>query len=165
MPSTRSRLLDLFKANQNLTIKDACESLGVSRQRVHKIASEEGIRLKPSWNYRIMPGAVPARSPVPEHHDATGTRLSPHVASGINEMRVAMYFLERGFDVYRSVTAYGMCDLMAMNRETGAVLRVEVKSAWRTESGRSISGGSKNNRYDVLARVFRDGSIELTPTV
>lgn len=155
--NARERLLALLKRRPNLTTAEALKALGVSRQRLHAILKTEGVSLRPS---AVLREPVDRMHPLPP---ATVEGLPPYVVNGIKEMIVAVDLLKKGFDVYRSLTAGGLCDLVAVSRQDGASTRIEVKSAslWRT--GRVTHSPTHRNSYDVLALVFKDGAVEYRP--
>lgn len=86
----------------------------------------------------------------------------PGVSSGtvgaIAELVVTVWLFRRGWSVFRAVSPACKCDLIAMRN--GALLRVEVATAYLSKSGRR-SWGKKNAsyEYDTLAAVVGD-SIE-----
>lgn len=81
--------------------------------------------------------------------------LSPNVKGQIAELTAATDLLRRGWDVYKSVSHTGTCDLIAIRR-SNEVLRVEVKS---TETGKvhqvlsKLRNTGKCHLFDVLAFV------------
>lgn len=68
------------------------------------------------------------------------------------ELAVAADLLLRGYHVFRTVCANAPVDLIIMD-DAGQLLRVEVKTG---------TAQPRHEKYDVLARVLRDGSVEYT---
>lgn len=88
--------------------------------------------------------------------------LSPMTVGAIGEFRICIDLLERGFEVFRSVSPNCSCDLVALGPE--GMVRIEVKTGkLNTETG-SVYGGNPNDcRADVLAVACRTGEIRYRP--
>lgn len=96
---------------------------------------------------------------VQEHHKynpVRGLALPYHVIGTIAELRVAADLMLKGYKIFRAI-ANNSCDLVIL--KNGQLLRVEVKSGFRTLSGKPYKQGIKKgheSNYDVLAHVFID---------
>jgi hypothetical protein len=79
----------------------------------------------------------------------------------VAEMAVASDLLLQGFDVYRSVSSNGPCDLIATSADA-RTCRIEVKSAVVRGGGTHYNRARfDRSKHDVLALVFlRTGEIE-----
>lgn len=87
------------------------------------------------------------------------------VIGGIAELLVCGDLLLKGFDVYRSLTINGECDVIAL--KDGLMCRIEVKSA-RIVQGRPRFSEHKlvAKNFDVLALAYlREQKIEYRPDV
>lgn len=155
--TAREKLRALLIENPELTTLEAVNALGISRQRLHLLVRSEGISLKDG---RVT--ATAAVKPGLSHIDA---RVGPKAAGGISELLVAVDLLRRGLDVYQSMTTGGQCDLVAINRATERVLRVEVKSAKRHANGKVMCSIGLTNKFDVLAKVLPNGEIVYEPDI
>jgi hypothetical protein len=69
---------------------------------------------------------------------------------------VSFDLLKRGYDVYRSITYCGACDIIAVHRGTEQVVRIEVKTARKSASGSVRHSPAHKNKFDVLALVTSD---------
>jgi len=79
----------------------------------------------------------------------TGTR------GAISELRVAADLLERGFEVFRSVSPSSPCDF-AIFRD-GELLRLEVRTGHYDRSGKPYKYSYfDRSKADVLAMVYKD---------
>ena len=145
-------------ANPFLSQEEALSISGVSRQRLYQIMHKENIR----FYKKPKPFTVPAPQ---KKLDPIFDRMSPHHAACVCEMIVCTDLLLRRFDVYKSVTTSGLCDLVAVDRSSGACIRIEVKTARKTETGRIVHSPTHNNSFDVLALVFGDESIIYIPSL
>jgi hypothetical protein len=80
----------------------------------------------------------------------------------VGELSVCVDLLQRGFEVFRSVSAHASCDLIAIQGEL--VYRVEVRSAWmNTDSGRVYVNNRGAGRQDILAIYTAEGVSYLNP--
>ena len=152
----RDKLKKLLVKRPDISAREAAEKLGISRQRLYQILKTEGIVL-------ARPTTILAR-PVEKLKSKFGSHpgLPPYVVGEMNELLVAIDLLKLGYDVYRSVTGRGLCDLVAISRETGVATRVEVKTAYNVK-GRVQSSNGAQNKFDVMARVFWNGEITYDP--
>lgn len=155
--TSRDKLRELLRRNPDLTTLEAVNALGISRQRLHQLVRSEGVQLKDA---RMKEASSPL--PILAHVSA---KVGPKAAGGISELLVAVDLLRRGLDVYQSMTTGGQCDLVAINRVTERVLRIEVKSAKRDGNGRIICGIGATNKFDVLAKVLPSGEIVYQPDI
>lgn len=89
---------------------------------------------------------------------ATAT-LQNNTIAEVNEMRVAIDLLRRGFAVYRAAFQGMPCDMVVSpegNTIFGKVLRVEVTTGNRTPKGTIVHPDRDASKYDVLAVVIGD---------
>jgi hypothetical protein len=76
--------------------------------------------------------------------------LCPSTTGAIGELRVSTDLLEKGFDVFRSLSPSASCDLAII--KDGAFKRVEVRTSYFSRDG-SIHCDRTGN-YDLLAMVL-----------
>lgn len=154
--SSRDKLKKLIAKNPKITAREAAEHLGVSRQRLYQILKTEGVILARPTTILSRPVEI-AKEKLSKHEG-----LPPYVVGEMNELLVAIDLLKLGYDVYRSITGRGLCDLVAVHRVNGSATRIEVKTAYNVK-GRVLSSKGAQNKFDVLARVFWDGEIQYDP--
>lgn len=157
----REKLRALLRKNPEVTTLEAVHELGISRQRLHQLVRSEGVTLR-DGRVKFAEPSTSLDSPPLAH---INTRVGPKAAGGISELIVAIDLLRRGLDVYQSMTTGGQCDLVAINRLTEKVVRVEVKSAQRNGKGRILCVVGLTNRFDVLAKVLPGGEIFYEPDI
>lgn len=92
---------------------------------------------------------------------ATGTTAE------INEMRVTIDLLQRGFEVYRAAFQGMPCDMLIRKMEWPATqsIRVEVTTGNRTAAGTVVHPDRDAATFDVLAVVLGDGNIVYKPEI
>ena len=73
----------------------------------------------------------------------------------IGELKAAAYFLERGYEVFRSISANSSCDLAVL--KNSQLVRVEVRMGHVTDRGRIYT--VRTHRADVLAIITPAGVI------
>lgn len=84
--------------------------------------------------------------------------LKNNTVAEINEMRVAIDLLGRGFEVYRAAVAGMPCDMLACGKNTwlypgNEPRRIEVTTGNRTPSGALQHPRRDDSQYDILAIV------------
>jgi hypothetical protein len=47
---------------------------------------------------------------------------------GIVELKACVWLLQQGYEVFRNVLPCGLADIMAWNKETGEILKINVKT-------------------------------------
>lgn len=152
--SVMHQVAEIKDLNPNLSTTDLATKLGCSRQAVYDALKKLGLPSVSKWDLRPAPAnKKPVFTPLFEN-------LSPYQAAAVSEMVVATEMLLRGFDIYKSVTSAGMCDLVAINRSDEKITRIEVKTARKTPSGKYLHSPARKNKYDILALVFPDKSIK-----
>jgi len=71
------------------------------------------------------------------HLKRTGRQGIPGVPNGtvgaITEMRVASYFMQKGYNVFRSLSPSCFCDLIAIKDKE--ILKIEARTAYLSEHG------------------------------
>lgn len=82
--------------------------------------------------------------------------IAPGTVGAINELRVAIDLLKRGFDVYRALSPASPCDLVIF--KNGSMLRIEVKTGYirtgLTESSLFVAPPKRDDSFDILAIVL-----------
>lgn len=78
---------------------------------------------------------------------ATGT------VGAIGELRVCVDLLAKGYEVFRAVSPSCSCDLLVL--KSGVVTRIEVRTSYRTRSGK-VYYPTHNVRADIIAAVLGD---------
>lgn len=103
--------------------------------------------------------------------NGTGHKISTGKRGAISEMLVACDLLNKGFEVFRAVSASASCDLVIFN--DNEIVRIEVRTGNRNMSGSVNAGVSIDDigRFDILAIVvgdnieyFSDDDINITGT-
>lgn len=153
--SKSAQIVEWRRKHAKATARQMAERFGVSRQAVYQALARVG--LKPSREVGISVGEYVAPPP------RFGAVLSSNVSGALAEMMVCVDLLKRGFDVYRSVSPSGRCDLVAICRNTGAVNRIEVKCGARNKSGRVVCQVGKHNSFDTLAVIVGDDEVVYEP--
>jgi Holliday junction resolvase len=85
-------------------------------------------------------------------------KISKGKTGAISELLVCANLLEKGYEVFRSVSQDCSCDLLAM--KDNKILKIEVKTVAINKNGSLNYGIAKENinRFDILANVV-DGII------
>jgi PD-(D/E)XK endonuclease len=84
-----------------------------------------------------------------------GKALSHGTAGALAELVVAIDLLQRGYDVFRSVSPSCSCDLVA--QKDGVLTTIEVRTGLKFEKGGMSSGGGANSiRAECLALVLKN---------
>lgn len=95
------------------------------------------------------------------NHPLEGT-IPASTVGALSELLAAADLLRRGYHVFRAVSPACPCDLAVMSNST--LIRVEVTTAFRsTHTGKPMHARKLSSTHDVLALVFRDGTVEYTP--
>jgi len=71
---------------------------------------------------------------------------------------VCCNLIEKGFEVFRAVSASCSCDLIALKNKIS--YRVEVTKRTRVKENKIAFPKHKNTNYDVIAVFFSDKTIE-----
>ena len=79
----------------------------------------------------------------------------------LNELRVAIDLLSKGYEVFRAMSQQSSCDLAVL--KNGSLLRIEVTTTVRQAGGGVAYPKKDNNRFDLLALVSREGDILYRP--
>ncbi len=88
--------------------------------------------------------------------------LSTGTKGAVSELRVAVDLLDRGWEVFRSLSPTCSCDLIA--RRDGVTVDIEVRSGTRNKSG-TLSYSQRNVRAALVAVVLPEGGIEYIPEI
>lgn len=89
------------------------------------------------------------------------TSLPPAFVGAAAELVAAADLMRRGFPVYRACAPAANFDLVAVVE--GRLLRVEVRSASLSASGRLYCHAPARDRWDVLAMVDQHGAVTYRP--
>lgn len=92
--------------------------------------------------------------------------LQNNTVAEVNEMRVAIDLLSRGYEVYRAAFQGMPCDILVCGpalEKGDLALRVEVTSGNRSTSGAVTHPKRDAALFDVLAVVLGDGTIVYKP--
>lgn len=81
----------------------------------------------------------------------TEENLCPSSKGTLNELRVALDLISKGFYVFRSLSPNSPCDLVAIKKEK--TLLIEVKTLQYTVDGKYVCSKitNKNGRFDIAA--------------
>lgn len=83
-----------------------------------------------------------------------GLKLSTGVVGTINELRVCVDLLLKGYEVFRSVSSMCSCDLAIL--KDGKLLRLEVKTGYYLTNMKLGKPQIRGQKFDILAIVTRD---------
>ena len=61
--------------------------------------------------------------------------IAPNSVGAVSELLAAADLLARGYHVFRSLSPSSACDLVAINPNGGAIIRLEVRTGARTKMG------------------------------
>ncbi len=135
--------------------RTACDACGGAFKRPHKTkkyCSQKCQRVKVREKYRAMnPLSFPA-------FDTTAK-------GAYSELVVCTDLIRRGYSVFRSLSLCSECDVVAIRN--GEIVRVEVKTAHKSSSGKIMHPGIKHQigKFDVLALVVSDTEIFYSPDI
>jgi len=87
--------------------------------------------------------------------------IPPGTVGAIGELVVAADLLQRGYEVFRSLSPSASCDLAIL--KDGQLLRIEVRTGYQSAEKKLIVS-NKNHRADVLA-VNTNAGIIYIPTL
>lgn len=92
-------------------------------------------------------------------HNPRLFQVSTSTMGAISELRVAVDLLQQGYAVFRALSPSCPCDLAILLN--GTLLRIEVKTAYRTTGGQIMPRNKPQGTqaYDVLACVLPDSII------
>jgi hypothetical protein len=161
--NTRDRVQKLRASDPDISGAVIAERLGISRQRAQQLLKELGLPTKtparPRYHYREPREPVAEK---PKWQRFAAVVCGPHVGAHA-EMIACADLLERGFDVFRSISQAGCCDLIAASRTTYKTARVEVRAGNRRANGNLSVSRPARVRYDVLAVVLPHGEVVYSP--
>ncbi len=89
--------------------------------------------------------------------------VSSSTVGAINELRVSVDLLRRGYSVFRALSPSCPCDLVLL--KDGDVFRVEVTTGHNSSNGRLYYPKKDPQLYDILAIVTSDSIIYFTENV
>jgi hypothetical protein len=154
--SVREKVIAIRTTRRDATLAEIGAEAGVSRERVRQILVSAGLRTRSFGRPRVKP----PKPVIPRW----GRNISTHANGRIGELYVALDLLRRGYDVFASVAWTQSCDLVAVSRKSYKALRLEVKGATRTPTGKSAFCKPRDpSRYEHLAIVFPTGEVEYRP--
>jgi hypothetical protein len=83
--------------------------------------------------------------------------ISKQNVGALNELRVSIDLLQRGYHVFRALSPACPCDLIAFAPD-GKALMIEVKTAYARGDKVYVPGAQKlaNHRFDILALALPD---------
>ena len=89
--------------------------------------------------------------------------MAPSTKGALNELRICVDLLEKGFEVFRSVSPSCSCDLAILKDKK--LIRVEVTSGWVNPQGKLLRNKSKkeSDKNDILATVYLGNKIDYLP--
>ena len=85
-----------------------------------------------------------------------GSSQKTGITGAIGELRVAAHFLEKGWEVFRSLSSTCSCDLIIMRGKRKQ--RVEVRTGWKLRNG-ACRFSKRRVRADIVAVVLRDSIV------
>ena len=149
--SVASRIRQAVSDNPNAWAAEIARVLGVSRQRVHQVCRDSGIKL---------PKAPPS-PPFSRANCAAPARISPSVAGAVAEAIAIADLLSRGYKPYSPVVRQRSHDIIAVS-PSGVVITIEVRSAVRDVSRVHVpkSARDKSQHY---ALVLKDEPVVYKP--
>lgn len=80
--------------------------------------------------------------------------VSPNTQGAISELQVAIDLLQKGYEVFRALSPACSCDLAILKNKK--LLRIEVKTAFRSPTGKIVCSKLRNEKYDILVKVLHD---------
>lgn len=154
MLTTSDHVKALRNGDPKISAADIARKLEISRERARQILIELGLptdtrkdrRLRQYRNYAAR----------------IGIKLSSHTIGCIGEMLVCADLMQKGWDVYRSISPHAPVDLMA--RRDRKTVAVEVRSGRKKLDGRVVFGKPlREKSWEVIAVVLPDGEIHYQP--
>lgn len=88
-------------------------------------------------------------------------KLPTSTVGAISELRAASDLLGKGYHVFRALSPACPCDIAVLR--DGKLLRIEVKTGYRTATGKLYKSPAHNNEFDILAMVLPDEIIYEPP--
>ena len=87
--------------------------------------------------------------------------LSTHKKGGLRELKLCAYLIEKGYEVFRNVTADGFIDIVAINKDTMDVHYIDSKSpVFSTKDGSLCNKlgnlSDEQKQKGVKAVIFHD---------
>jgi hypothetical protein len=78
-----------------------------------------------------------------------------------SELSAVLYFLERGYEVFRNVSAHGPADLIIWNPETGEMRKLDIKTAsmYTKLDGSQVPHHAFSKVPDIETVAVVDGSV------
>ena len=120
--TTRERVRELVAAGPTLNLSGIAERLGVSRERVRQIVTQESL---------VVAKGVVGYRPRPKRESQPETGYLCETAKGtVGELLVAADLTARGLVVFFPLVRTAECDLVALARR-GKPERIEVRCAKR----------------------------------
>jgi hypothetical protein len=130
MDSARERIRALL-AERPMTISALVQEVGISRQRVHQIVTQEGLKVSKYSNPLKRRPAAPPPQPRIKVGVSVG-QVNHTVAGTIAEMLAAADLMARGWNVFFPLVRTTRCDLIAVSADGQRVRRIEVRSGRRS---------------------------------
>ena len=156
------RVQALREKDPGIPASEIARKVGVSREYVRQCLTTLGLPTRTERSYRREEAAGENRAPSRRF----GIKLTSHTIGAISEMVVVTELLTRGLDVFRAVSPHAICDLVAVDRASGRLLRIEVRSGKHNVNGHiACSRPADRSQYDTIAIVFSDGTIHFSPPI
>lgn len=160
--NAKDNILAIRTRNPSASASDIAKELGISRQYVYVVFKEVGLRTDVGgYRPRKVISAPPAARVV------TGgilVRISHTTAGTIGELLVAADLMARGFNVFHPlVRSKALCDLIAQNRQTGALERIEVRCGSRRAGYIHANKSADTSKYDRFAIVMTGEVVKYIP--
>ena len=89
------------------------------------------------------------------HGEGRSNGLFTGTQGAVGELVAASNLLERGFEVYRSMSPFSSCDLIAM--KNGKLIRVEVKYRTSPIAAGYDVGRHQRSKFDLLVVITPSG--------
>ena len=167
--TSRELIKNALAKDPNAKIWELTTLTGITRQRVYQIAAEEGLVLVRRTNEPRQPGepgphGQGVRGPAPRVlTGGIAMPLTTTAAGAIGELLVAADLVARGWHVFAPIIKVNThCDLIAMNPNNNALLRVEVRCA-RRFGGAIRWNIPEQSKGDIFARVVTGEPIDYWP--
>lgn len=163
MPSTRERFRALIKQHPHLNQTELAERLGVTRQRVSRIAAAEQVAL--DTGKRGPRGRAPAAQALGETaptYAVPGAIPFPPVSQpAVAVLLTAADLVRRGYEVYYPLTGTGTFDLITVDSKN-TIEPIAVRTARRV-AGEVRYDTPELERKMRRAMILRDEPIQYDP--
>lgn len=162
MKTTREMIREIVSSEPHLNQSEIAARVGVSRERVRQIVSEEEFAV-PRGIRGVMPRQGRA-SRIPQSRVRTGGVVMPinHTTAGtISELLAAADLTARWYVVFFPLVRTAICDLVVIGLQ-GSVERIEVRSGHRYD-GRVVWSRPDASKSDRRAIVLSGEPVHYDP--